>query len=220
MTKINCQKGQSMNSLNPFLILIPLLFVILISRSEVGAADASPCAALLHPLESKVEAIKGQGGIWGMFDQNYKVRNHATVTLKLDSKITVLIVRLNHLCTTQNGVPLEDIAQILVPRLKAEGEKAVIEDLINLGHFEEEAEKLIAYARFAESNLNRKLEFDQIIKTITESQIESETILTESKVLISDIEKFLRTKPYLVLADKENAEIPHSRYITGDSDAM
>ena len=170
-----------------------------------------------------------------MFDKNYKVRNHATVTLKLDSKITVLIVHLNHLCTTQNGVPLEDIAQILVPRLKAEGEKAVIEDLINLGHFEEEAEKLTAYARFAESNLNRKLEFDQIIKTITESQpfanrlvelskkigeVESETILTESKVLISDIEKFLRANPYLVLADKENAEIPHSRYITGDSDAM
>ena len=68
MTKINCQKGQPINSLNPFLILILLLFVILISRSEVGAADASPCAALLHPLESKVEAVKGQGGIWGMFD--------------------------------------------------------------------------------------------------------------------------------------------------------
>ncbi len=235
MTKINCQKGQSINSLNPFLILIQLLFVILILRSEVGAADTSPCAALLHPLESKVEAIKDQGGIWGMFDQNYKVRNHSTITLKLDSKITVLIVRLNHLCVTQDGVPLEEIAQILVPRLKAEGEKVVIEDLINLGHFEEEAEKLIAYARFAESNLNRKLEFDQISKTITESQlftnryvelskkigeIESETILTKLKVLISDIEKFLRANPYLVLADKENAEIPHSRYITGDSDAM
>ena len=235
MTKINCQKGQSMNSLNPFFILIQLLFVILILRGEVGAADASPCATLLHPLESKVDEIKGQGGIWGVFDQNYKVRNHATVTLKLDSKITVLIVRLNHLCTTQNGVPLEEIAQILVPRLKAEGEKAVIEDLINLGHFDEEAEKLIAYARFAESNLNRKLEFDQIIKTITESQpfvnrlgelfkkigeIESEIILTESKVLISDIEKFLKTNPYLILANKESSNIPHSRYITGDSDAM
>ena len=201
----------------------------------MGATDTPPCVALLHPLESKVEEVKDRGGIWGMFDQNYKVRNHAAMTLKLDSKITVLIVRLNHLCATQDGVPLEEIAQILVPRLKAEGEKAVIEDLINLGHFEEEAEKLIAYARFAESNLNRKLEFDQISKTITASQpfanrfvelskkigeIESETILTESKVLISDIEKFLRTKPYLVLADKENAEIPHSRYITGDSDAM
>ena len=235
MIKVNCQKGQPINSLNPFLILIPLLFVILISRSEVGAVDASPCAALLHPLESKVDKIKGQGGIWGMFDQNYKVRNHATVTLKLDSKITVLISRLNHLCTTQNGVPLEDIAQILVPRLKAEGEKAVIEDLINLGHFEEEAEKLIAYARFAESNLNRKLEFDQITKTITDSQpfinrlvelskkigeVGAEKFLTDSKVLISDIEKFIATDSYLVQADKENSEIPSSRYLTGNSDAM
>ena len=224
-----------MKILNPSYIFINFLFFTLISSSEVIAADTPSCAVLLHPLESEVEQIKGQGGIWGMFDKNYQVRNHATITLKLDSKITVLIVRLNYLCTTQNGVPLEEIAQILVPRLKAEGEKAVIEDLINLGHFEEEAEKLIAYARFAQSNLNRKLEFDQIIKTITESQpfanrlvelskkigeVESETILTESKVLISDIEKFLRTKPYLVLADKENAEIPHSRYITGDSDAM
>ncbi len=235
MTKINCQKGQPMHSLNPFLILMQLLFFTLFLQNEVGAETPSPCVALLHPLASNVDEIKGQGGIWGMFDQSYKVRNHATVTLKLDSKITVLIVRLDYLCKTQNGVPLEEIAQILLPRLKAEGEKALTEDLINLGHFEEEAEKLIAYAKFAESNLNRKLEFDQIAKTITESQtfanrlveiskkigeVESETVMTESKVLISDIEKFLMTKPYLVLADKENAEIPHSRYVTGDSDAM
>ena len=235
MTKINCQKGQSMSSLNPFLILMQLLFITLFLQNEVGADGTSRCVALLHPLVSNVDEIKGQGGIWGMFDQSYKVRNHATVTLKLDSKITVLIVRLDYLCKTQNGVPLEEIAQILLPRLKTEGEKALTEDLINLGHFKEEAEKLIAYAKFAESNLNRKLEFDQIAKTITESQtfanrlveiskkigeVESEIIMTESKVLISDIEKFLMTKPYLVLADKENAEIPHSRYVTGDSDAM
>ena len=235
MTKINCQKGQSMSSLNPFLILMQLLFITLFLQNEVGADGTSRCVALLHPLASNVDEIKGQGGIWGMFDQSYKVRNHATVTLKLDSKITVLIVRLDYLCKTQNGVPLEEIAQILLPRLKTEGEKALTEDLINLGHFEEEAEKLIAYAKFAESNLNRKLEFDQIAKTIMESQtfsnrlveiskkigeVESETVMTESKVLISDIEKFLMTNPYLVLADKENAEIPHSRYVTGDSDAM
>ncbi|MBT3516808.1 MAG: hypothetical protein HN465_04435, partial [Nitrospina sp.] len=136
---------------------------------------------------------------------------------------------------TQNGVPLEEIAQILVPRLKAEGDKVVMEYLINLGHFEEEAEKLIAYARFAESNLNRKLEFNQITKVITESQlfvnrlvelfqkigeVDSEKIMDDSKILIRNIEKFLETNLYLLLVDKETAEIPHSRYITGDSDAM
>ena len=84
-----------MKLLNPFLIVARLMFIILISVSYVYAADAPPCGILLHPLESKVEEVKGPGGIWGMFDQNYKVRNHATVTLKLDSKITILIVRLN-----------------------------------------------------------------------------------------------------------------------------
>ena len=44
--------------------------------------------------------------------------------------------------------------------------------------------------------------------------------MVDAKVLISEIEKFLETNPYLIIADKETAEIPHSRYITGDSDAM
>ena len=235
MVLINCQEGQTVKPLHPFFIFMQLLFIICVSSITVNAAEKPSCISLLHPLESKVEEIKGQGGIWGMFDQNYQVRNHATVTLKLDSKIMILIVRLNHLCATQNGVPLEEIAQILLPQLKAKGKQVLMEDLINLGHFEEEAEKLIAYARFAESNLNRKLEFDQITKAIKGSQtfvnrlvsifkkigtVESEKIMTDSKALISDIEKFLATDAYLVLADKENAEIPHSRYITGDSDAM
>ena len=205
------------------------------SVQEVSAADAPSCATLLHPLETKVGEIKDRGGIWGMFDQYHFKVNHTSVTLKLDSKITVLISRLNHLCATQNGVPLEGVAQMLVPQLKAKGAQVVMEDLINLGHIEEEAKKLIAYARFAESNLNRKLEFDRITKTITESQplinrlvelskkigeVEAEKFLTDSKVLISDIEKLLATDPYLVQADKENSEIPSSRYITGNSDAM
>jgi len=209
--------------------------ILLILRSAVGTANALPCAALLHPLENKVGTIKDRGGIWGMFDKNYKVRNHATVTLKLDSKINVLIFRLQHLCATQNGVPFDEIAQVLVPQLKAKGEQAVMEYLINIGHVVEEAEKLIAYARFAESNLNRKLEPDRINKTIKETQpfvnrlvelskkigeTDSKKLMTDSKVLIRDVEEFLATAPYLVRAHKETEEVPHARYITGDSDAM
>ena len=209
--------------------------LLLILRSAVGATDAVPCAALLLPLENKVGIIKDRGGIWGMFDKSYKVRNHAAVTLKLDSKINVLIFRLEHICATRNGVPFDEIAQVLVPQLKAKGEQVVMEDLINIGHVVEEAEELIAYARFAESNLNRKLELDRINKTTKESQpfinrllelskkigeVESEKLMADLKVLIRDVEKFLATDPYLVLAHKETAEVPHARYITGDSDAM
>jgi hypothetical protein len=235
MALINYQEVRSIKLINPSLIFIQILFLILTSRSEVGAAEAQSCARLLHTVESRVGEAKGQGGIWGAFDQNYQIPNHGKVTLKLDSKITTLIVRLQHLCRTQNGVPLEEIAQILLPRLKATGEKKVMEDLMNLGHFRQEAEKLISYVKYAENNLYRKLELNQITKTIKESQlfansfvnifkkigeVESEEIMTDSKVLIGDIEKFLATNPYLVLADKETAKIPHSRYITGDTDAM
>ena len=209
--------------------------LLLILRSTVSTADALPCAALLLPLENKIGIIKDRGGIWGMFDKSYKVRNHATVTLKLDSKISVLIFRLQHLCATQTGVPFDEIAQVLIPQLKAKGEQGVMEHLINIGHVVEEAEKLIAYARFAESSLNRKLELDRINKAIKESQpfitrlvelskkigeVESEKLITDLKVLVRDVEKFLATAPYLVLAHKETAEVPHARYITGDSDAM
>ena len=223
-----------MKLINASLILTIFLFVILISRSGADAAGIPKCVKLLHPIETKVEEIKGRGGIWGMFDQNYQI-NHSSVTIKLDSKITVLIARLNHLCATQNGVPLDEIAQILVPQLKASGEQVVMENLISFGHIIEEAEELIAYAKFAESNVNRKLKFDHITKTITDSQVlvnrlvelsqkigkvESEKIMAESKILISIIEKFLATDPYLVLADKENSAIPHALFITGNSDDM
>jgi hypothetical protein len=235
MPLINYQVVRSIKLLSPKLILVQIFFLILVSRGEVGATETQSCAKLLHPVESKVEATKGQGGIWGAFDQNYQISNHGKVTLKLDSKITTLIVRLQHLCRTQNGVPLEEIAQILLPRIKATGEKEVMEDLMNLGHFVEEAEELIAYVKSAENNLNRKLELNQIIKTIKESEIlansfvnifkrigaaGAEKIMTDSKALIDDIEKFLTTNPYLVLAYKETAKIPHSRYITGETDAM
>ena len=107
MALTNCQKTPSIKLLNPLLTFILFLLIILISWNEVGAEDAPSCVSLLHPLESKVDEIKGRGGIWGIFDINYQVRNHAKVTLKLDSKITVLIVRLHHLCETKNGVPFD-----------------------------------------------------------------------------------------------------------------
>jgi len=80
------------------------MFYILISRSEVIAADASSCSTLFIPWMNKVEQIKCQGGILGMFDKNYQAHNHAMITLKLDSKITALIDgRLHYFYLTKNG---------------------------------------------------------------------------------------------------------------------
>ena len=224
-----------MKLFNPFFISIQVLFVVLVLRSDSRAADDTSCAALLYPLESEVESIKGMGGIWGLFEKNYKVRNHARVSLKLDSKIMVLTFNLRHLCETQNGIPFGEIARVIVPILKEKGEQAFKEEMVNIGHTWIKAEELVVYARFAEKNQNRKLDFNVTSKTIAEAQpfvdrmvalaqkigeIESDVILADAKVLISDIEKYIATTPYIIQALRENGEVPHARYITGDSDAM
>lgn len=223
-----------MKLLKPFLIFIQFLCVILLLSRDARAMNPS-CAELLHPLESKVDAIQGQGGIWGNFDKFYKVRNHATVTLKLDSKVMFLIVSLNHLCKTQNGIPFDVIARMIVPMLKEKGEQLFLEEMFNFGHSPEEVEKLVEYAKFAENNLNRKLDINQIMKTMEEShpyidrlvalsdkigKVEPDSILNEAKSLIDDIEKFRATNPYLKQADYENSQVPHARFITSNSDAM
>jgi len=54
-----------MKPLNPFIKFIQLIFIILILWVEVDAVESPACGLLLYPLESKIEEIKGQGGIWG-----------------------------------------------------------------------------------------------------------------------------------------------------------
>ena len=218
------------------LALFPIQFIfIVLFLSRDVIAENPPCAQLLHPLESAAEEVQGQGGIWGSFNKSYDEKNHATVTLKLDSKIMYLIVRLNHICDTKDGIPYDDIAEAIIPLIEELGEELFIEDMVNRGHSPVQAEKLIEYSKFAQKNLHRKLDFNQVKKTIEESQpyinrmmglfqkigkAQSNIILEEAKTLISDIEKFHTTNPYLKQSEYEDSQIPHSTYITGTSDAM
>jgi len=223
-----------MKLLNPFLIFIQFIFIFLILTRDARAENPS-CTESVLSLESALDAIQEQGGVWGRFNKFYNVRNHATVTLKLDSKVKTLFVNLNHLCETQNGIQYDEIALVIVPQLKEKGEQLFLEEMIGLGHTPEQAENLVEYARFAENNLNRKLDINQIMKAIKEShpfidrlvglsekmgEVESDKILDDAKVLISEIEKFHTTNSYLKQADYEHKQVPHARFITGDSDAM
>jgi hypothetical protein len=223
-----------MRLLHPFPILIQVFLIICLLRNDAIADDPS-CAELLHPMHSTVEAIKAQGGIWGIFDKHYKVRNHAVVTLKLDSTITFLMVALDHICSTQKGIPYGEIAAEILRIIKEKGEKQFMEEMINMGHAEEEAVNLLKFAKFSEVSRTRELDIKQISKTIQESKplidrmvgiankmgtIDSDSILAESKALISDVGKLRSTDIYLKLADFENSQEPNARFLTNNSDAM
>jgi hypothetical protein len=190
---------------------------------------------MIHPLHSRVEALKAQGGIWGIFDKHYKVRNHARVTLKLDSTVTFLMVALDHICSTQKGIPYGEIATEILRIIKEKGEKPFMEEMTNMGHTQEEAVNLVKFAKFSEISRTRELDIKQIGKTIQQAKplidrmveiadkmgtVDSDSILAESKALISDVGKFRSTDLYLKLADFENSQEPNARFLTNNSDAM
>ena len=223
-----------MKLLNPFLINIQFIFFFLLLSHDARAENPS-CAVPLHSLEGEVDAIHGQGGIWSQFGKSYQVRGHAKTTLTLDKMTMILIVSLKHLCTTLNGIPYDEIADVIIPLLKENGEDEFMGIMINYGHSPEQAEKLVEYARFTETNLNRKLDNSRVIKTIEETrpyidrlvslsknmgELGSDKTLETAKTLIVDMEAFRTTNPYMIQADHEALQIPHARFITGDSDAM
>ncbi len=223
-----------MRLLHPFPIIVQIFFVICLFRNDAVAEDLS-CLELVHPLHSSVEGIKAQGGIWGIFDKHYKVRNHARVTLKLDSTVTFLMVALDHICSTQKGIPYGEIATEILRIIKEKGEKQFMEEMINMGHANEEAVNLLKFAKFSETSRTRELDIKQISITIQESKplidrmveiankmgtVDSDSILAESKALISDVGKLRSTDLYLKLADFENSQEPNARFLTNNSDAM
>jgi hypothetical protein len=222
-----------MKRLFSFLIYTQFILIFFLG-SKVGA-EAPSCSASLHALEGMVEFVQGQGGIWGRFSQSYDVKGHAKVTLTIDSKFRRLIGSLNHLCVTRNGIPFGEIARLIVPMLKEDGEEEFMKKMSHIGHSEEECEKLVEYARFSEKNLNRKLDINEIMKVIKDAgayveeyvvlsdnmgKSEGGVILEKAKTLISELEKFETTNSYLVQAHAETMEVPHARFITGNSDAM
>ncbi len=223
-----------MKLLRPLSILGQLFLVICLFGND-AIADEQSCAILLHPLDSKVEKVKAQGGIWGIFDKHYKVRNHARVTLKLDSTFAFMMVALDHICSTQKGIPYGEIATEILLIIDEKGEKVFKEEMINMGHTKEEVVNLLKFAKFSETSLTRELDIKQISKTIKESEpyidrmieiankmgtVGSDAILAESKALISDVGKHRSSDLYLKLADFENQQEPNARFLTNNSDAM
>ena len=215
---------------------LPLLIqIIMIVPWLWGAAEAKPkaCKELIHPLHSQVNIIKDKGGLWSLFEKIPKLQNHSALALKVDSKIIGLMFTLDYLCTTQEGIPYNDVAEYIVPQIKEIGEEGFIKRHVDLGHSLKEVTDWVEYGRFSEKKLNRKLDFNQIRKTMEQvrSPVErygllfqnknpASAVIAESKALIKDIEQLRATEPYLKQADYENDQVPHSSALSNTGDEM
>ncbi len=200
-----------------------------------GAAEAkpTPCMDLTHPLHSQVNVIKDKGGLWTQFEKKSRLQDHSPLALKVDSKILGLLFTLDYLCTTREGIPYSDIAEYVVRGVKEDGREGFIAKHVDLGHSLKEVTEWADFAIFSESNRTRKLDLDQIKKTVEKanslvarykplfkSKASAQEVLAEAKALIKDIEQLHASDPYLKLADDENNAIPHSSALSNAGDAM
>jgi len=179
-----------------------IIQIVVIAPLHLGPAQADnskACYDLFRPLEKQAQKIKDRGGIWELFENGASLRKHSIVGLHVDSKITSLIDTLNYLCESQDGLPINEVANYLVSMMKKEGREGFIKYYLSLSHSIEEIEVWAEYAEYFEANRKRKLDFNQTKNTLTKAQKFFERYTTLAQNIDSTNDKELRIKALRLL---------------------
>ena len=87
--------------------------IILIAQYANLAYAEPSCSTRFKQLQKENETVILNGGIWGYFEKDSKLRKRSVDALQLDSRINKVIFVLGYLCETQNGIPFVDAGQAL-----------------------------------------------------------------------------------------------------------
>ena len=204
-----------------FLLSIPLL----------KNAEAT-CLDKVKELELKRNYAVSIGGMWGYFEKNFSLKKVPTEAIQIDSRINKLFFILNHLCETQNGIPLTPLAIYLSKNISKKGEDQFKNELLVLGKTPEQINEWFDFYRYAESHASRTLLNSKIQKAIDQSTalIMRYVKLTEAnphekrsknpsqkiKVLVTDLDNLLTTQPYLSQALEETSHFLYWDISEGD----
>ena len=179
-----------------------IIQIVVIAPLHLGPAQADnskACYDLFRPLEKQAQKIKDRGGIWELFENGASLRKHSIVGLHVDSKITSLIDTLNYLCESQDGLPINEVANYLVSTMKKEGREGFIKYYLSLSHSIEEIEVWAEYAEYFKANRKRKLDFNQTKNTLAKAQKFFERYTTLAQNIDSTNDKELRIKALRLL---------------------
>ncbi len=217
----------------PLSLLIQVIVTVPLLLGTAQARSNNACDQLTHPLHTKVNNVKDRGGMWDRYEKSRQLREHSSLALKVDSKVVSLMFTLNYLCSTQEGIPYNDVAQYIVPQVKEIGEESFIKKHVALGHSLKDVTDWVNYGRFSVKHLNRKLDMGQIKKTVEQVKVPVDryvelfqkvqapkAVIADTKALIADIEKLKEADPYLKQADYENGQVPHSSILSNTGDEM
>ena len=146
--------------LSQIIIIAPLLL------SFAEADNTKKCYSMFRPLQNVALKIKSAGGTWELFEKREVFRKHSIVGLHADSKITYLMVNIDYLCQSQEGIPVNEVAGQLVPTMEERGPEGFIEYYLTLAHELNEIKGWVKYAEYFKAHQNRKLDISQTKKTI------------------------------------------------------
>jgi len=206
-------------------LLTLLQALYLIFHIPAAEADPKPCLQWVQPLEAQANHILSDGGMWALYERHPGLRRHSMAALQLDSRINKIIGMLKYLCQTQNGIPLNDLAQYLTYNIKTMGIVRFRVVLSQVGKSPEEIDTWLEFARYAKQQEFRLLEIDRIRKTINSAkpwlsryaklaegalnQPAHESHWEAIRSLSHELDQFLSDAPYLAQAIEENSRVPY-----------
>jgi len=217
-------------------LIAQIVMVAPLLLSPAKADNIEICNNLFRPIENKAHGIKSRGGVWALFEKREIYRKYAVIGLHVDSKITSLMYTINYVCESQEGIPLNALANQVVPTMKERGREGFIEYYLTLAHSLEEIEIWAEYVDYYNANYKRRLDFNLTKKTIEmagtfferytalDKKIRStndvEEVAKEGNAIIEDIKQFHTTDPILKQVNFENLKIPHASNLLNIADEM
>ena len=209
-----------------FLLFLSILFVPIpgTSGQALGAPQEKACLKTLRPLEQKKFSVSDLGGVWSLFEQSRQLRPDSTLALQLDHKVSKLLEDLKYLCTTLNGVPLNDLAEYLDRNLRIKSEQQFRKELAILGKSKDEVQIWIEFYNFARTHMDRKLDEQSVQSTIQKAsgffdryvkfsddigQGTKDKTVQDARKIIDDIQSFIQSDLNLSKAEHEMAQVPY-----------
>jgi hypothetical protein len=224
-----------MKLLKIFLIIQAVIIAPLYSN-PAKADNIQECYTLFSPIENTANTIKARGGVWALFEKREIYRKHAIVGLHVDSKIASLIYTINYVCESQEFIPINPVANQVVPMMKEKGPEDFIEYYLTLSHPLAEIKVWAEYAHYFEAHRHRKLDFNLTKKTIEKARTfferytaldnrvkttnDVEGVAKAGNAIIDEIKQFHATDPILIQVNAENLRIPHASTLTQVADEM
>ena len=183
-------------------------------------------------LELKRDPVVSIGGMWGYFEKNFNLKKISIEAIQLDSRIDKIFFLLNHICETQNGIPLTPLAIYISKNLSNKGKDKFRNELLVLGKTPQQIKEWFEFCRYSENHVSRTLLNSEIQIAIDQSTpfimryaqltraTPNENLPRESfqkmKNLIIDIDKLLSRQFYLSQALEETSHVLYWDISEGD----